>query len=118
MNIDYNNLVTAGVGLAGTLIGSLLTYISTRREQKLTDMKEHGAHLARELGRAADQVRAYHALEAEYAEDIARDRNAAPRTIKTEYRNRVEERGYVRPTWTAGDARGADELAGNTAQEQ
>ena len=81
MSIDLNNLVTAGVGLAGTLIGSLLTYLSTRREQKLTALKERAGALSDKLIRAAAQVKAYHALEGQFAIDLAEQRGKVNRSV-------------------------------------
>lgn len=110
-NFDLNVLVGAAATIVGTLIGGAITLITTKREGKLAALKDTNLQISHDLLRASEQVAAYHALEAEYAGDIAEQRGVGAKTIKTEYRNRVEARGYVRPTWTEDKAREAFEAA-------
>jgi hypothetical protein len=111
--LDPNVVFAAVAGLTGTLIGGLISLITARREYGVAALREREAILSHQLLKASEQVAAFHALENAYAVDLAASRGVAPRTIKTEYRNRVEALGYPRPRWTEDRAREAYEAATN-----
>lgn len=112
MSIDPN-VLTAGIfSIAGTIAGAALTIFANSRQDAQRSLEKRNEVLAHELRKAANQVAAYHALESEYAHDLAKQRGVSERTVKTEFRDRVEIGNYERPTWTEREARIAIEVAG------
>ena len=65
------------------------------------EMKSALDKRTKELIKAYEQVSAYYQLEQEYSSHVATTTGAAQRTLKSQYRKAVQDKGYVRPEWTS-----------------
>lgn len=98
-------IVNGLFGLAGAVIGGLVTILAAKMQAKTSELKEENEHTKKRLRKALQQIEAYHFLEDIYANKVADVDKKAARTIKTEYRNKVvEEHSCVRPDLTAKEA--------------
>ncbi len=104
MAFDFNILVNALAPVAGALAGGWFTYLAARDQKRVNRLADEAAALRVQLRSSCDQVAAYHTLEGLYAAEIARRDGVADNTVKTAFRNQVEDAGFVRPTWTSRDA--------------
>lgn len=90
--------ILAGLfALAGTLLGGLISYATTRMDKRWGQAERH-------IGRLCDQVAAYYQLEQLYKEELARldPAGRSAKTIMEEMRTRVTQSGeFERPSMTS-----------------
>ncbi len=85
--------------ISGTLIGGLLSILGTRINIRKKEMKEDIAELT-------DQINSYWYLETLYAEEYIKATNSkkSVKSIKTQFRKKIQTAGHGRPTLTALEA--------------
>ncbi len=91
-----DTVIIAICSLSGSLVGVLSTYLMYRLNSNEQKLKEYSERLA-------EQVKAYWHLEELYAQYLAAQSPKSAKTIKQEFRDKVQEMGYERPTMTEND---------------
>lgn len=107
MNFDSNVLITAVSTVAAGAFSGVFALLAARTTERLVALQEKVANLQSAHRKALEQIEAYHTLEGVYAAELELHGAGKANAVKTEYRNRVETAGFVRPTMTAGEARHA-----------
>jgi uncharacterized protein YneF (UPF0154 family) len=90
-------LVVAVCTLLGTAVGGYFSYLGTKQRETFRQLQA-------EHRKACEQIKAYWNLESLYARDLGEKISKDPKITKENYREQVEEGGYVRPTWTEREA--------------
>ena len=92
------SMITGLFTLAGALLAGTFTYMGTR--------VDHRWSLARrEIADLCDQVKAYHKLEALYADELSAFKKSHKKSVLQEMRSKVEAgNDLARPTLTAAEA--------------
>lgn len=96
-----SEVVAGGFALAGALLGGLISYATTRAEQRW-------ARAERNIAKLCDQVSAYYQLEQLYKEELARldPEGRSAKKIMEDMRTRVAQSGdFERPNITSLAAR-------------
>ena len=88
------------IGLFGAIGGWLFQYVRDKRKQHIENMQSMICTLAR-------QVAAYHTLEGNYAKRVSENEanSKSQRTILSEMRDEVDDKGFARPNMTATEAK-------------
>ena len=84
-------VIGAIVGVAGTIIA--------------TKLSERNSNLKNKLKQMARQVEAYWTLEELYSKEFGKLSNTPQKTVKENFRTKIEESGVERPTMTANKAK-------------
>jgi hypothetical protein len=107
MNLDSNVLITAVSTVAAGAFSGLFALLAARSTDRVVKLQETLTELRAAHKKALEQVESYHTLEGLFAAELELNNAGRANAIKTEFRNRVETQGFVRPTMTAGEARHA-----------
>ncbi|MCR9105428.1 MAG: hypothetical protein NXI15_09070 [Gammaproteobacteria bacterium] len=92
--------------LASVLITGFLTIFAGRSSAQIQNLKNENESNKRNISQLLKQVESYHLLEDVYANELASASSKQPKTIKTEYRNKVVELHQCeRPEMTANEAK-------------
>lgn len=93
--------------LGAAIVSGAIAIIGSRSGAQVSKLRERQARVDKKNARLLRQLEAYHLLEDLYAKTLSeQDGRKAPRTIKTEYRNRVVElHDCARPEMTANEAK-------------
>lgn len=91
-----STIITGIFTLSGMVVGAVATIIAAKiqRSAKRND---------KALSRLASQVKAYWALEEEYALELKDYLGESKSSLKKKLRERVREKGYAEPNMTAKD---------------
>jgi len=101
-----SNLIDGLFLLAASLISGLIAIYAGRSGAQVERLKSQNESLKNNVSQLLRQIESYHLLEDLYANDISQDSSKSPRTIKTEYRNKVVElHGCDRPEMTSTEAK-------------
>jgi hypothetical protein len=106
-----NTLGTSLIVALATILGSAITgyfgYKSVMATADLAKAKEEMAGVKKELVACYRQLGSYHQLEQELVEALQASVGGSQKTLKTCYRDKVVEKGFVRPmtTQTAAERR-------------
>jgi hypothetical protein len=103
------NIVTGGSAVAAALASGFFTWLAAGSSERLQKYRERNRELAAKYRRALEQVEGYHAQEGLFASELEMLGADKFLAVKTEFRNRIQTAGYVRPTMSAHDARRAIE---------
>lgn len=113
MSFNADNLITAIATVASGGLSGLFAWLAARNSIRATTLREEHQRLRRAHVKALEQIEAYHVLEGIFAAELELLGSSKALTVKTEFRNRVESAGFVRPSTTANEARrGIEELQG------
>src|SRR5437763_12347189 len=93
--------ITALSTLAGAAIVAYFGYRTQKHTRKTEDLERQLEKRKNELITAYRQVSAYYQLEEKYSEQIANITGQAQRTVKSQFRDGVQEEGFERPKWTS-----------------
>ncbi len=94
-----NESVISGVfTIVGAIVGVAGTIVATKMSERKTNFKN-------KLEQMSKQIVAYWNLEDLYSEEYGKLSNTSPKTVKENFRTKIEELGYDRPTMTANRAR-------------
>jgi hypothetical protein len=91
-------IITGLFTLAGTLLGGLISFLIARNEKEIRTLKSH-------VNILSNQVVSYWNLEELYSKEISNITSKNQRIVKQEYREKVEEIGFERPTMTEKKAK-------------
>lgn len=96
-----------GIFLLGSvLITGLITICAGRSSAEIQKLKNLNDSNNKNISQLLRQVESYHLLEDLYANELADEFDKQPKTIKTEYRNKVVELHQCeRPEMTANEAK-------------
>lgn len=94
-----NELIISGLF---TLLGAIVGAVGVIVAGKISRRKVNLENKARQF---AKQIEAYWTLENLYSEEFGKLTNTASKTVKEDFRSRVENMGVERPTMTANKAR-------------
>jgi len=86
-------IITGLFTLAGTFLGGFISYLIARNGKEIKTLKV-------QVNILSNQVIAYWNLEDLYSKEINTLTSKAQKTVKQEYREKVEENGFERPTMT------------------
>lgn len=103
-----SDLIVSGLfSVAVATITGIVAIVAARSASGIEKLRADQVHLRRQSEQLLLQVEAYHLLEDLYAKDMADLlQDTAPRTLKTEFRNRVVElHQCARPFMTANEAK-------------
>ncbi len=90
-----SQIVLGLFALAGTLLGGLISYATTRIDRRWNRAE-------RQIAQLCDQVAAYYQLEQLYKEELSRLCGRNPMTIMADMRSKVAQSGeYERPSLTS-----------------
>ena len=92
--------ITALSTLAGAAIVAYFGYRTQKHTRKTDDLERQVEQGKTELRAAYQQVSAYYQLEEKYSEQIASMTGQAQRTVKSQFRDAVQQEGFDRPKWT------------------
>ena len=92
--------ITALSALAGAAIVAYFGYRTQKHTRKTDDLEKEIEKRKNELSMAYRQVSAYYQLEEKYSEQIAAVTGQAQRTVKSQFRDGVQQEGFDRPKWT------------------
>src|SRR5436190_18231020 len=92
--------ITALSTLAGAAIVAYFGYRTQKHTGKTEDLERELQKRKNELITAYRQVSAYYQLEEKYSDQIADVTGQAQRTVKSQFRDGVQQEGYDRPKWT------------------
>ena len=90
--------ITASATVLAATVGGLFTYLASREKNSVEGLKS-------EHKRAADQVISYYELEQLYMNEVSRLSGTAASTVQKDFRDKVENSGLTRPSWTATTAK-------------
>lgn len=107
MTIDSNVLITAISTVAAGAFSGLFALLAARSTERTVALQEKLSDLRVAHKKALEQVESYHGQEGLFAAELELLGAGRATAIKTEFRNRIESQGFVRPTMTAGEARHA-----------
>lgn len=96
-------IFTGCITLIGVIIGTLTTWLTSRDARKMERLKDQVQSLKKQILLIGEQTKSYWNLERIYAQDLASERHKNEETILKEYRTKIEEDGYKRPTMTEND---------------
>lgn len=92
--------------LAASLITGLIAIYAGRSGAQVEKLKSQNESLKNNVSQLLKQIESYHLLEDLYANNISQDSSNSPKTIKTEYRNKVVEQYKCdRPEMTSNEAK-------------
>ncbi|MDR0926949.1 MAG: hypothetical protein LBO69_04200 [Ignavibacteria bacterium] len=89
-----NDTIINGIfSLSGVLVGGLFMYLATKYDKD-------NMRLRNKMDKLSSQVASYWHLEKLYSDELSKHISKPPKTILQEYRDKIEEKGYERPTMT------------------
>jgi hypothetical protein len=92
--------ITALSTLAGAAIVAYFGYRTQKHTRKTDDLEKELEKRKNELITAYRQVSGYYQLEEKYSEQFATMTGQAQRTVKSQFRDGVQQEGFDRPKWT------------------
>jgi len=92
--------ITAVSTLAGAAIVAYFGYRTQKHTGKTEDMERELERCKKELISGYHQVSAYYQLEEKYSEQVASVTGQAQKTVKSQFRDAVQQEGFDRPKWT------------------
>lgn len=98
-----SSIVAAVAAICAALISAYFQRKTARETADLAKKKAKIEELERELYRAYGQVAAYHEAETIAADELAAHTGKAAKTVKSEIRDEVQDRGLDRPEWTRNE---------------
>lgn len=104
MALDTNLIIGLSTAL-GAAIGGLFTLLAARRQDLFTSLEREKNRLLRNYLDACRNVESFHKIEEEYSKAMAALTGKSEARVKIEMRDKVENAGGGRPTWSARDAR-------------
>jgi DNA-directed RNA polymerase specialized sigma24 family protein len=93
--------ITALSTLAGAAIVAYFGYRTQKHTRKTDELERQVEEQKKELRTAYRQVSSYYQLEEKYSEQIATMTGQAQKTVKSQFRDAVQEEGFDRPKWTS-----------------
>lgn len=91
-------IITGLFTLAGTLLGVLISYLIARNAKEIRTLKS-------QVNILSNQVISYWNIEELYSEELSNLTSKAQKTVKQEYREKIEAMDLDRPTMTEKEAR-------------
>src|SRR5204862_3216674 len=92
--------ITAVSTLAGAASVAYFGYRTQKHTRKTDDLEREVERRKNELISAYHQISSYYQLEEKYSEQMASMTGQAQRTVKSEFRDAVQQEGFNRPKWT------------------
>jgi len=92
--------ITAISTLAGAAIVAYFGYRTQKHTHRTDDLERELERRKNELGTAYRQISSYYQLEEKYSDQIASMTGQAQRTVKSQFRDVVQQEGFERPRWT------------------
>ena len=92
--------ITAISTLAGAAIVAYFGYRTQKHTHRTDDLERELETRKNELGTAYRQISSYYQLEEKYSDQIASMTGQAQRTVKSQFRDAVQQEGFERPRWT------------------
>jgi pyruvate/2-oxoacid:ferredoxin oxidoreductase beta subunit len=92
--------ITAASTLGAAAIVAYFGYRTQKHTRKTDELEEELDELKAQLIKAYRQVSAYYQLEQKYSDQLASGTGQAQKTLKSAFRNAVQEEGFDRPEWT------------------
>src|SRR6266513_2840238 len=89
--------ITAVSTLAGAAIVAYFGYRTQKHTGKTEDMERELERCKKELISGYHQVSAYYQLEEKYSEQVASVTGQAQKTVKSQFRDAVQQEGFDRP---------------------
>jgi hypothetical protein len=93
--------ITAFSTLTAAAIVAYFGYRTQKHTSKTKDMEKDLEKRTTELIRAYRHVSAYYQLEQQYSEYLASSSGQSQKTLKSQFRKAVQDKGYDRPEWTS-----------------
>lgn len=94
-----NEAIISGIfTVSGALVGAVGAIVAGNISRRKVNLKHKVEQLAK-------QIEAYWNLESLYSDEFGKVTNTASKTVKEDFRSKVENMGYERPTMTANKAR-------------
>ena len=93
-----NEAIISGIfTVSGALVGAVGAIVAGNISRRKVNLKHKVEQLAK-------QIEAYWNLESLYSDEFGKVTNTASKTVKEDFRSKVENMGYERPTMTANKA--------------
>ena len=103
--------ITAVSTLAGAAIVAYFGYRTQKHTGKTDDLQRELEKRKNELISGYHQISAYYQLEEKYSEQMGSMTGQAQKTVKSQFRDAVQQEGFDRPKWTTLECEKAiDEL--------
>lgn len=94
-----NEAIISGIfTLLGAIVGSVGVIVAGKISKRKVNLENKARQFAK-------QIEAYWNLESLYSDEFGKVTNTASKTVKEDFRSKVENMGYERPTMTANKAR-------------
>ena len=94
-----NEAIISGIfTLLGAIVGSVGVIVAGKISKRKVNLENKARQFAK-------QIEAYWNLERLYSEEYGKLTNTASKTVKEDFRSKVENMGYERPMMTANKAR-------------
>jgi hypothetical protein len=95
--------ITAISTLGAAAIVAYFGYRAQKHTRKTDQLENEIEQRKKELVAAYRQVSAYYQLEQKYSDQLASLTGQAQKTLKSQFRDAVEDEGFDRPEWTTRD---------------
>ena len=92
--------ITAVSTLAGAAIVAYFDYRTQKHTGKTDDLQRELEKRKNELISGYHQISAYYQLEEKYSEQMGSMTGQAQKTVKSQFRDAVQQEGFDRPKWT------------------
>jgi len=92
--------ITAVSTLAGAAVVAYFGYRTQKHTRKTDDLERELERCKTELITGYHQISAYYQLEEKYSEQVASMTGQAQKTVKSQFRDAVQQEGFDRPKWT------------------
>ena len=92
--------ITAISTLAGAAIVAYFGYRTQKHTHRTDELERELETRKNELGTAYRQISSFYQLEEKYSDQIASMTGQAQRTVKSQFRDVVQQEGFERPRWT------------------
>jgi len=92
--------ITAISTLAGAAIVAYFGYRTQKHTRKTDDLEREVERRKNELISAYHQISSYYQLEEKYSEQMGSMTGQAQKTVKSQFRDAVQQEGFDRPKWT------------------
>lgn len=100
LRTTVTSTITAISTLGAAAIVGYWGYRTQRQSNEMSKLKEANEKLRKELSAAYGQVSAYYQLEQAFADELCKLTGDAQKTLKSRFRDAVEEKGFCRPELT------------------
>lgn len=90
--------ITAAATVSAAAVGGLFTYLASKEKNSVESLRS-------EHRKAAEQVISYYELEQLYMNEVSRLTGSAAATVQKDFRDKIENNGLTRPSWTATTAK-------------